>query len=144
MDGTLGTTNLLLGIMAAVSVLEGLLLIAAGIAGWMMYRRTMQLVNTLEERHVAPAMTRVHLVLDDVTAVAKRMRADTEQVERAIRHTIDRVDGTAQRVKADVRSKTSWLVGAVRGVTVAVQEMLRDRQPQAPNPTNDYVSGRTH
>lgn len=144
MDGNLETTNLLLGIMAAVSVLEGLLLIGIGVAGWMMYRKTMNLVTTLEERHVAPAMARVHVVLDDVTAVAKRMRADTEQVERAIRHTIDRVDGTAQRVKADVRSKTSWIVGAVRGVTVALQEMLRDRPPQVPNPTNDYVSGRTH
>ncbi len=33
MEGNLGTTNLLLGIMAAVSVLEALLLIGVGVAG---------------------------------------------------------------------------------------------------------------
>jgi hypothetical protein len=35
----LGTTNLLLGIMAVVSVLEALLLIGMGVGGFMLYRR---------------------------------------------------------------------------------------------------------
>jgi hypothetical protein len=143
MDGNLGTTNLLLGIMAAVSALQGLLLIGACIAGWKLYRQTTELMSLVEARHVAPTMARVHVILDHVTAVAQRMRNDTEQVERAIRHTIDRVDGTAQRVKADVRVKTSWIVGAVRGVTVALQEMLRDRP--ATQTHNEYTTpGRTH
>ena len=143
MDGSLGTTNILLGIMAAVSALQGLLLIGACIAGWKLYRQTTELMSLVEARHVAPTMARVHGILDHVHAVTERMRDDTAQVERAIRHTIDRVDGTAQRVKADVRVKTSWIIGAVRGVTVALQELLRDRP--APPTDNDYATpGRTH
>ena len=143
MDGNLGTTNLLLGIMAAVSALQGLLLVGACIAGWKLYRRTTELMSLVEAQHVAPTMARVHVILDHVTAVAQRMRTDTEQVERAIRHTIDRVDGTAQRVKSDVRVKTSWIIGAVRGVTVALQELLRDRPVSQAD--NDYATpGRTH
>jgi len=48
MAGNLGTTNLLLGIMAAVSVLEALVVIGLGVAAFMVYRRVMDLVNGLE------------------------------------------------------------------------------------------------
>ena len=44
MTGELGTTNLLLGIMAAVSVLEALVIIGLGVAGFMAYRKVMELV----------------------------------------------------------------------------------------------------
>jgi hypothetical protein len=79
MDGNLGTTNLLLGIMAAVSALQGLLLIGACIAGWKLYRQTTELMSVVEARHLAPTMSRVHVILDHVGAVAQRMRDDTER-----------------------------------------------------------------
>ena len=44
MSGELGTTNLLLGIMAAVSVLEAIVIIGMGVAGFMAYRNVMALV----------------------------------------------------------------------------------------------------
>jgi hypothetical protein len=50
----LHTTNLLLGIMAAVSVLQGLLLIGAGVAAFVVYRRVTTLVADLEARQIAP------------------------------------------------------------------------------------------
>ena len=50
----LSTTNLLLGIMAAVSVLQGLVLIGAGVAGFLAYKRVTQLVTDLEARQIAP------------------------------------------------------------------------------------------
>ena len=40
--------------MAVVSVLEALVVIGIGVAGWMMYRRVMELVNGLEQRHIVP------------------------------------------------------------------------------------------
>ena len=94
MDPQLGTTNLYLGIMAAVSVLEALVLIGAGIAGFMAYRKVMALVNTLEERHGAPAMSRVNTILDDVKVVSAKVKEETERVDHAIHTTIDRVDDT--------------------------------------------------
>jgi len=132
MEATLGTTNLLLGIMAVVSVLEALVIIGMGIAGFMVYRRVMALVEGIEERQIAPLMLRVNAVLDDVKGVTAKVKEETERVDQAIRTTIDRVDDTADRVRWNVRAKTSRIVGFVRGLRVAIEEILSSRnQPPA-------------
>jgi hypothetical protein len=124
MEPQLGTTNLYLGIMAAVSVLEALVLIGAGIAGFMAYRKVMTLVNTLEAQHVAPAMFRVNGILDDVKVVTAKVKAETERVDSAINSTIDRVDDTVDRVRWNVRAKTSRIIGIVRGARLAIETIL--------------------
>ena len=132
MAAELGTTNVLLGIMAVVSVLEALALIGAGVAGWMLYRRVMELVSGLEARQVAPAMARVNAILDDVRGVTATVKDETDRVDHAIRSTIDRVDDTADRVRSNVRAKTSLVVGFFRGVRVAIETMLRsEHEPHA-------------
>jgi hypothetical protein len=127
MSGELGTTNLLLGIMAAVSVLEALVIMGLGVAGFMAYRRVMELVAGLESRQVAPAMARVNAILDDVKAVSTRVKDETERVDQAIHSTMDRIDDTADRVRSNVRAKTSRLVGFVRGLRVAIEGLLQSR-----------------
>ena len=124
MESQLGTTNLFLGIMAAVSVLQALVLIGVGIAGYMAYRRVMTLMKTLEDRHVAPAMGRVNAILDDVKVVSAKVKEETERVDHAIHTTIDRVDDTVDRVRWNVRAKTSRLVGALRGARLAIETIL--------------------
>jgi hypothetical protein len=130
MTGELGTTNLLLGIMAAVSVLEALAIVGIGIAGFIVYRRVMTLVDGLEQRQVGPAMARVNSILDDVKGVTARVRQETDRVDQAIRTTIDRVDDTADRVRWNVRAKTSRIVGIIRGLRVALESMLENREPR--------------
>ena len=127
MSGELGTTNLLLGIMAAVSALEALLIIGMGIAGFMVYRRVMDLANELESRQIGPAMLRVNAILDDVKGVTAKVKEETERVDHAIRTTMDRVDDTADRVRSNVRAKTSRVVGFVRGLRVAIESILHPR-----------------
>ena len=127
MSGELGTTNLLLGIMAAVSVVEALVIMGLGVAGFVAYRRVMELVTGLESRQVAPAMARVNAILDDVKAVSTRVKEETERVDQAIHSTMDRIDDTADRVRSNVRAKTSRLVGFVRGLRVAIEGMLNSR-----------------
>ena len=129
MTGDLGTTNLLLGIMAAVSVIEALVIIGIGVAGYMAYSKVMILVNELESRHVAPAMTRVNAILDDVKEVSSKVKEETTRVDNAIHNTIDRIDDTADRVRSNVRAKTSAVVGFVRGLRVAIEGILHTRQP---------------
>ena len=131
MEGSLSTTNLLLGIMAVVSLLEALLVIGAGIGGWILYRRVMALVDGLEQRQIAPAMARVNAILDTVKGVTETVREETERVDQAIRTTIDRVDDTADRLRANVHVKTSRVVGVVRGIRVALEQLLSSR-PQPP------------
>ena len=124
MDGNLGTTNVILGIMAAVSVLEALLLVGVGVASYLVYRRVMDLIDGLEMRQVAPAMARVNAILDDVRAVSMKVKEETERVDTAIHSTMDRIDNTADRVRSNVRAKTSRFVGFVRGLRVAIEGML--------------------
>jgi len=127
MSGELGTTNLLLGVMAAVSLLEAIVLIGMGIAGFTVYRRTMEVLSGLETRQVAPAMARVNAILDDMKVVSATVKDETERFDHAIRHTIDRVDDTADRVRSNVRAQTSRVVGFVRGLRVVIEGLLRSR-----------------
>jgi pyrimidine operon attenuation protein/uracil phosphoribosyltransferase len=124
MESQLGTTNLFLGIMAAVSVLQALVLIGAGIAGFIAYKRVMTLVNSMEAQHVAPTVIRVNSILDDVKVVSAKVRAETERVDHAINSTIDRVDDTVDRMRWNVRAKTSRLIGMVRGARLAIETIL--------------------
>jgi uncharacterized protein YoxC len=125
MEAQLGTTNLLLGIMAAVSLFEAIALIAIGIAGWNFYHRVTTVLDELESRHVAPMMSRVNVILDDVRDVTSTVKGETYRVNQAIRSTVERVDDTAERVRSNVRVKTSRVIGFVRGVRVAIEAILR-------------------
>jgi len=123
----LETTNLILGIIAAVSVLEALLVIGMGIAGFVAYRRVMTLVNDVEARHIQPVVARVNDVLDNLKSVTETVKEETDRVDYAIRSTVDRVDATAQRVRSNVRVKTSRVVGFIRGLRAALEALLEDR-----------------
>jgi hypothetical protein len=105
MSGELGTTNLLLGIMAAASVLEALVIIGMGVAGFMAYRNVLVLVDGIERRQVAPAMAHVNAILDEVKTVTATVREETERVDHAIHTTMDRIDNTADRVRSNVRAR---------------------------------------
>ena len=124
MTGDLGTTNLLLGIMAAVSVLEAMLVIGVGVGCVIVYRRVTALVEGIETRQVAPIAARVNGILDDVKVVTVKVKEETERVDEAIHRTIHRVDDTADCVRSNVRARTSRIVGFVRGVRVAIESML--------------------
>jgi hypothetical protein len=127
MSGELGTTNLLLGIMAAVSVLEALVMIGMGVAGFMAYRKVMVLVRGIETRQVAPAVARVNAILDDVKTVTAKVREETERVDHAIHTAVNRIDDTADRMRSTVRATTSAVVGFVRGLRGAIDAMLHSQ-----------------
>ena len=126
MSGELGTTNLLLGIMAAVSVLEAFIF-GIGVAGFGAYRKVMALADRIETRQMAPAMARVNAILDDVKTVTARVKDETERVDNAIHVAMDRIDHTADRMRSNVRARTSAVVGFVRGLRVAIAWIRQSR-----------------
>jgi len=136
MDGNLSTTNVLLGIMAAVSVLWVLIGIGIAVGAFMVYRRVMALVDVMESRYVAPVTARVTMILEDVKGVTARVKEETDRVDHAIRTTMDRVDYTADRVRWNVRAKTSRIVGFVRGLRVVLEELLttHPHEPKTQHP----------
>ncbi|CAN5673042.1 hypothetical protein BH23ACI1_BH23ACI1_12120 [soil metagenome] len=134
-NGNLETTNLMLGIMAAVSVLEALVLIGIAIGGFMMYRRVMRLVTELETRQIAPLREKVDGILLDVKAVTARVSEQTERVDHAITDTMGRVDDTATRVTSSVREKVNQATGVVRGIRAVLVSLLGgDSREEPPAP----------
>ena len=133
LQGNLDTTNTWLAIMAVVSVLEALLLIGLGIAGFIVYRRVMQLVNDLEVRQVAPLREKVEAILVDVKAVSARVSQQTERVDHAISGTIHRVDDTAERMKTSVKDRVNQATGVVRAVRAVIMSLLNsESRPKPP------------
>jgi hypothetical protein len=93
----LTTTNLLLGIMAVVSVLQVLAVLALSMAGLMIYRRFLQILNGLEERQVAPAVARVNAILDDVKGVTSTVKKEAGHLERLLEWIVDGVSRKRRR-----------------------------------------------
>lgn len=124
MTENLDTINVMLGIMAAVSVLEALVLIGVAVGGFMMYRRVMQVVAELETRQIAPLREKVDGILADVKTVTARVSHQTERVDHAISGTMERVDVTAERVKSSVVDKVNQAAGMVRGVRAVIMSIL--------------------
>jgi hypothetical protein len=85
----LSTTNALLGIMAVVSVLEALALIAIIGGGLLLYRRLAQVIAGIEERHIAPVSTRVNAILDDVKGVSTVVRGATDAADSTVRSSLN-------------------------------------------------------
>jgi hypothetical protein len=126
MPGDLSTTNLMLGLMAAVSVLEAIVLAATGIAAVLAFRRVMRVMAAIETE-VVPTMARLHAILDDVKDVTSRVRDETERVDQAIHSTIDRVDDTAARVRSKVRAGVSRVAGCIHGLRVVFESVMATR-----------------
>lgn len=103
--GNLDTTNLLLGIMAVVSIVEAVVLIGAGVMAYRLYTHAMQTMREVEARQIAPLvaranalMTRADAILGDVKEVTSRVSNRTERVDTAIRNTTSSVSSRVQRV----------------------------------------------
>ena len=114
-----------LWIIAVVSVLQALVLIGAGVAGYLAYTRMMTVVNELEARQIAPLREKVDAILLDVKSITARVSQQTERVDHAISGTIERVDDTASRVRAGVHDRVSQAVGVVRGVRAVIMSLLQ-------------------
>jgi hypothetical protein len=122
--GDLSSLSVPLWIMAVVSMLQALMFIGLGVAGYVAYSRVMTLMNDLEARQIAPLREKIDAILTDVQGITARVSQQTERVDHAITGTIDRVDDTAARVRAGVHEKVSQVAGVVRGVRAVIMSLL--------------------
>ena len=126
----LSTTNLMLGILAAVSVIQLLALAAAAFMGYRLYSTAMETIREVEQRHVVPLVARANDILADVKGISARVNEQTERVDHAIRGTINRVDETAARVKGSVGWQIDRAAGILRSVRAAIEALLTTRHPK--------------
>ncbi len=85
----LSTTNVLLGIMAAVSLLEAIAVVGLLLGAFLIHRRVMQVLGSIEERQVAPALARLNAILDDVKSVTATVRQETGRIDRLVDWILD-------------------------------------------------------
>ena len=143
--GNPNTTNLLLGIMAAVSVLEAVVLVAVGVMAYRLYAEAMHTVRDVEARHIAPLvakinmlMIRVDSILLDVKDVTSVVTNRTERVDAAIRSTMDRVDETAWRMRSSVWDRVNRVRTLMR-VAGAVVNSLFHNGRRAPGDAPEHA-----
>jgi hypothetical protein len=122
----LTTTNILLGVMALVSVLEALALIVGGVMAYRVYQRVNGQLTVLEEQHVRPLRAQASAILETVQRISSHVEHSTDRVDAAVQGTMERAELAATRVQAGAKRTAGTVVGIVRGVRTAVETFMAD------------------
>jgi len=125
---SLATTNMWLAILAIVSLLEFLMICAAGFFAYHAYRQVMGVIENVERMHVAPLRARVDAMLDEVQMVVNRVQHAQVAVTDALKH----VTGAGSVIAGTVKSKTWPIAGIINGIRVAAQTLKNGKDDVPP------------
>ncbi len=140
MDGTLGTTNALLAILAAVAVLEAIALVAASVVGFLLFRHLRDLLQEVRQQvpRLADRVDSLAATMDDVLGDVKGVMADVKDVSARTAAGAERMQN-AVGTAADVASfamtsaqmvfgrKVSMVAGIARGLGMAYRILTQKR-----------------
>lgn len=122
-------TNTWLAILAVISVIQFLIVCAAGFMAYRLYQKAMTTVETVERVHIAPLRARVDGMLDQVQVMTNKVRHVQESVSDALRH----VTGTGSAVAGAVKSKTWPIVGVLQGLKSVANTMMGNGRHDPPD-----------
>ena len=122
-------TNTWLAILAVISLIQFLMLCAAGILAYRMYQKAMTTLETVERVHIAPLRARVDGLLDQVQVVTEKVRHAQDSMSDALRH----VAGTGSAVAGAVKSKAWPIVGIIQGLKSVANTVLRNGRDDHPD-----------
>ena len=108
MSDQLGTTNVWLAILAIVSVIELLIVLAMGLAAFLLYTRVTTLVNRVEAAYVVP-----------IAAEARDLIRKAQRLEERVGSMVTKVEDTAAGVR-DLGERLWPVMGTFRAVSAAV------------------------
>lgn len=131
---SLGTTNIWLAILAIVSLLEFLMICAAGFFAFKAYQQVMTVVSNVERTHVAPLRARADAMLDEVQMVIDRVKHLQASVTDAVRH----ATGTGTAIAGSVKSKAWPILGIINGIRSAAQSFKHDKNGHDEPPVARY------
>jgi len=114
-------TNVWLGILAVISLLEFLMIAAAGLMAFKAYKQVMNTIETVERVHIAPLRARVDALLDEVEVITGKVRHAQDSVTAAL-HTASR---TGSVLAGTVKSRTWPIIGMIRGVRTVADALLQ-------------------
>jgi len=132
MPGSLDTTNVMLAVIATVSVIQGLVLIGVGIAAFKLYRTATATLREIDEKRVQPLAAKVDGILTQVHHLTDRVQRRADKVEAAIDGTVGRVEETTTRVRSSVNDTVHRVSDAVTGIRTAIVNVLTT-DGQGPN-----------
>ena len=137
MDGTLGTTNGLLAILAAVAVLEVIALIAASVVGWIIFRNLRDLLQEVRQQvpRVAERMDSLAARLEDVLVDVKDVSARTAATAERVHHGFD----TAADVASMAVSSAQMVLGR-KAAIAGDRPRPEDRPGTADDDRNDSTT----
>jgi phage-related protein len=124
MPGTLDTTNTWLFVIAMVSLLQGLVIIGLGFAGWKIYRLATTTMREIDEKRIKPIAAKVDSVVERVHQITDRVHQRAERVEAAIDETVGRVNHATTGVKSSVSDTVHKVSDAVTGLRAALVNAL--------------------
>jgi hypothetical protein len=119
---SLQTTNVWLGILAVVSLLEFLMIASAGVLAFRLYKEAMSTIQAIERVHIAPLRMRVDLLLDQVEIMTDTVKNAQESVSDTLRH----VTGAGTLVAGAVRAKAWPILGIIQGLRSAANAIRKD------------------
>ena len=111
-----GGITVWLAVIGVASVLQVLLLIGAGVAAAVVYRRASRALELVRVQTLNPAIQRLNIVLDDLHDVAGRVQAVDEQVRGAM----SRTAGTVGHAATVMGTKFWPVLGVMKSIRTAL------------------------
>ena len=115
-------TNTWLGILAVISLIQFLIVCAAGFLAYRMYQKAMTTLETVERVHITPLRARADGILDQVHVMTEKVKHVQDSVSDALRH----VTGTGSAVAGAVKSKAWPIVGIIQGIRTAANIVMKN------------------
>jgi hypothetical protein len=120
----LTTTNVLLGILAGVALLQMTFLIVGGIFAWRAYNGAAERVDALErkiEDALAPLAARAHAIAERFDRVAERVDTGTEKLDHALAVTSHGAQIAMAAVNGNVQRTAAFAAALARGGRAALR-----------------------
>jgi hypothetical protein len=120
-------TNVWLGILATVSLIEFLMICAAGIFAYKMYRQTVTMMETVERVHIAPLRARVDALLDEVQDITDRVK----HAQDSLSHVFQTASGAGSLIAGTLLAKSWPVLGLISGVRMAASTLFQNDKDRA-------------
>jgi hypothetical protein len=114
-------TNVWLAILAIVSLIEFLMIAAAGLFAYKAYRQVMSVIDNVERAHIAPLRARVDAILDEVEVITGKVKHAQDSVTAAL-HSAGNVGSV---LAENLRAKTWPIVGLLKSARVVAATLMQ-------------------
>ena len=114
-------TNVWLGILAIISVIEFLMIAVAGLLAYKAYKQVVNVMETVERVHIAPLRARVDGILDEVEIITGKVKHAQDSVSAAFHSATT----AGSIIAGTVKSKTWPLLGMIKGVRSVASALLQ-------------------